>query len=73
MKRELRGWAKRHPRWALALLHTAFPLLLAAVLCDGLRALAEEMRESWADNGREFREARELVVTHIRSIKNANR
>lgn len=72
MNRELRGWAKRHPRWALALLYTVFPLLLAAVLCDGLRALAEEMRESWADNGREFREARALVVNHIRSVKNAN-
>ena len=73
MNRELRGWAKRHPRGALALLYTAFPLLLAAVLCDGLREFAEEMRESWADNGREFREARELVVNHIRSVKNANR
>ncbi len=73
MDRELRGWAKRHPRWALALLYTAFPLLVAAVLCDGLCALVEGMRESWADNGHEFREARALVVNHIRSVKNANR
>lgn len=73
MNRELRGWAKRHPRWALALLYTMLPFLFAVVLCDGLRALAEEIRESWADNGSGFREARDLVVTHIRSVKNANR
>lgn len=73
MDKELRDWAKRHPRWALALLYAMFPFMLAVVLCDGLCALAERMCDSWDVNSREFRETRELVVSHIRSVKNANR
>lgn len=67
----LRSWFKRHPRAALVALYALVPLLIVQVLWDGLRALREELRESWAYNWREFRATRDDVRERIKKSRHA--